>query len=55
MWLAPQSVRETARDCSISINMATVRRLREELGGNEARDAASQFVGPEFQATGDPG
>jgi hypothetical protein len=53
MWLAPQSVQETARDCSITINMKTVHQLREELGGVEARDAAFRFVDPEFQADAD--
>jgi len=33
--------------------METVHRLREELGGQEGREAAFQFVDPEFAATAD--
>jgi hypothetical protein len=53
IWLAPESVRAVARDCSIVVDMNLVQELREELGGKEARDSAFQFVDVEFQAMAD--
>ena len=53
MWLVPDSVRATARDCSIHVNMDTVHQLREDLGGKEAREAALRFVDAEFEARAD--
>lgn len=53
MWLAPESLRVDAKTCSIRVNMETVRKMREELGGLEAREAAFQFVDPIFAAEAD--
>lgn len=53
MLISPESVRETARDCSIRVNPETLYRLREAHGGQEARDAAYRFVSQEFQADAD--
>ena len=53
MWLVPDSVRVTARDCSIHVNMNTVQQMREDLGGAEGREKAMRFVDVEFQAEAD--
>lgn len=53
MWLAPKSVRATARNCSVQVNMESVHRLRDEMGGHEAREEAMQFVSEEFAAEAD--
>jgi len=53
MWLVPDAVRATARDCSIRVNMDTVDQLREDLGGKDAREAALRFVDAEFEARAD--
>ncbi|KAF7975981.1 hypothetical protein HWV62_8132 [Athelia sp. TMB] len=53
MWLVPSSVRATARDCSVRVNMESVRRLRDEMGGHEGREEAMQFVSREFSAEAD--
>lgn len=53
MLLNPQSVRATAKDCSIRVNPNTVHHLREAYGGATARDAAYRFVPAEFQAAAD--
>ena len=50
MWLAPESLRVDAKNCSIQVNMETVWEMRKELGGMEARKAAYQFVDPVFTA-----
>ncbi|KAH7929145.1 hypothetical protein BV22DRAFT_1029764 [Leucogyrophana mollusca] len=53
LWLAPESARATARDCSIAVDMRLVQQLREALGGREARDLAFRFVDAEFEAMAD--
>jgi hypothetical protein len=53
MWLVPEAVRATARNCSVRVDMATVHQLREELGGEEAREQAFRFVDAEFEALAD--
>jgi hypothetical protein len=53
MWLVPESVCATARNCSIHVNMDTVRQLREDLGGAEAWQRAMSFVEAEFEAQAD--
>lgn len=53
MWLTPTSVRATARNCSVRVNMESVRRLRGEMGGHEGREEAMQFVSEEFAAEAD--
>jgi hypothetical protein len=53
MWLVPDAVRATARNCSVRVDMATVQQLREELGGREGRDQAFRFVDAEFIALAD--
>lgn len=50
MWLVPEAVRPTARNCSICVNMTTVHQLREDLGGIEGRELAFRFVDAEFEA-----
>ena len=50
MWLVPEAVCPTACNCSICVNMTTVRQLREELGGIEGWDLAFHFVDAEFEA-----
>jgi hypothetical protein len=50
MWLVPEAVCPTARNCSIHVNMTTVHQLQEELGGSEGRDLAFCFVDAEFEA-----
>lgn len=53
MWLAPESVCATSRNCSVYVNMHTVRQLREDLGGAEGREQAFQFIDAEFEALAD--
>jgi hypothetical protein len=53
MWLIPDAVRATACNCSIRVNMDTVHQLREDLGGNEAREASLCFMDAEFEARAD--
>ncbi|KAH7904526.1 hypothetical protein BJ138DRAFT_1119331 [Hygrophoropsis aurantiaca] len=53
MWLAPESVRANARNCSISVDTNLVRQLREELGGAEERERLMNFVDAEFKAAAD--
>jgi len=53
MWLVPDSVRATSRNCSVSVNMDTVQRLREDLGSTEKREEAFRFVDAEFEALAD--
>ncbi|KAJ7499864.1 hypothetical protein FB451DRAFT_1385530 [Mycena latifolia] len=53
MLINPTSIIATARDCSISVNPETVRRLREAYGGEEAREATFRFISREFQAEAD--
>ncbi|KDR77948.1 hypothetical protein GALMADRAFT_94442 [Galerina marginata CBS 339.88] len=50
MLLNPQSVRPTARDCSIRVNPETVHRMRESYGGQQAREKAYRFYSLEFEA-----
>lgn len=50
MWLVPDAVRGTARNCSVFVNMNTVHQFREDLGGVEAREQAMRFVDLEFEA-----
>ena len=53
MWLVPDAVRETARNCSVRVDMASVHQLREELGGKEGKEKAFRFVDAEFEALAD--
>jgi hypothetical protein len=53
MWLAPDAVRATSRNCSIKVNMDTVHKLREGLGGVEKHEQAFRFVDAEFEALAD--
>ncbi|KAL0945345.1 hypothetical protein HGRIS_000843 [Hohenbuehelia grisea] len=53
MWTSPESVRADAHDCSVYINLDTVSRLRDGIGGVEGRAKAFAFVDPEFQALAD--
>ncbi|KAJ7292950.1 hypothetical protein C8J57DRAFT_1210631 [Mycena rebaudengoi] len=46
----PTSVVATACDCSIKVNPASVYRLREAYGGQEARDKAFRCISREFEA-----
>ena len=46
-------MRPTARDCRVHVRSAMIRQLRDEIGGDEARREAYQFVTPEFQAEAD--
>ena len=50
MWLAPESLRIDAKNCSIRVNIETVQAMRKELGRMEACKAAYQFVDPVFTA-----
>lgn len=50
MWLVPDSVRATSRNCAVYVNMDTVKQLREDLGGAEKREQAFRFVDAEFEA-----
>jgi hypothetical protein len=53
MWLVPESVCATSRNCSIRVNLDTVHQLREDLGGTEGRQQAFRFVDAEFEALAD--
>lgn len=53
MWLAPESVRASARNCSIAVDMETVRQLCEDYGGIEACEESFRFVSAEFEALAD--
>lgn len=53
MWLVPDSVCATSRNCSVRIDMHTVRQLRMDLGGAEGREQAFRFVDAEFEALAD--
>ncbi|KAL0952449.1 hypothetical protein HGRIS_006718 [Hohenbuehelia grisea] len=53
MWTSPESVCADAHDCSVYINLDTVSRLRDGIGGVEGRAKAFAFVDPEFQALAD--
>ena len=53
MLINPQSVRVTARDCSIKVNPETVKRLREAYGGYSARESTYRFFSREFEAVAD--
>jgi hypothetical protein len=53
IWLVPDAVRATARNCSIHVNMGLVHQLREELGGIDGREEAFRFVDAEFAAEAD--
>ena len=53
MLLNPNSVRVTARDCSIRVNPDSVYRLREAYGGEAAREAVYRFYSVEFAAAAD--
>ena len=53
MWTCPTDMRPTARDCRVNVRADIVRGLRDEIGGEEARRQAYQFVTPEFQAEAD--
>jgi hypothetical protein len=53
MWLAPESVCATSRNCSVGIDMHTVHQLREDMGGAEGREQAFRFVDAEFEALAD--
>ncbi|RDX40327.1 hypothetical protein OH76DRAFT_1490373 [Lentinus brumalis] len=50
---APESVRSTACNCAIKVNMNLVNELRAQIGGAEGRRAAFEFVSPEFKAMAD--
>ncbi|KAJ7105100.1 hypothetical protein C8R43DRAFT_841936, partial [Mycena crocata] len=49
MFLNPASISIMARDCSISVNPATVKQLWEAYGGREAQERAYCFVSDEFK------
>lgn len=49
MWSAPQSVVPDSFDCSIKVRPEFVAQLREDLGGDEGRDAALRFVPLAFE------
>ena len=53
IWSCPTHMRPTARDCRVYVRRDLVRQLRDEVGGEEARRQAYQFVTPEFQAEAD--
>ena len=53
MWLVPEAVCATSRNCSIKVNMNTVHQLREGLGGIEKCEQAFHFVDAEFEALAD--
>lgn len=53
MWLVPQAVHATSRNCSVNVNMHTVRQLREDLGGVEKCEQAFRFIDAEFEALAD--
>ena len=53
MWLVPDSVCVTSRNCSIHVDMDTVHQLREDLGGAKRRDQAFRFVDAKFVALAD--
>jgi hypothetical protein len=53
MWLVPEAVCATSRNCSVNVNMETVYQLRKDLGGAEAREQAFRFVDVEFDAIAD--
>ena len=53
MWTCPTHARPTARDCRIFVRPDMIQQLRGQIGGEEARQNAYQFVSPEFQAMAD--
>ena len=53
MWTCPTHMRPTARDCRVNVRADMVHHLRDEIGGEVARQQAYQFVTPEFQAEAD--
>lgn len=53
LFIAPESGRPDAKDCSIRVNPETVRRLRDGIGGEEGRKKAYEFVDDEFRALAD--
>ena len=53
MWLVPESVCATSRNCSVRVNLETVHQMREDLGGAEGRQQAFRFVDAEFEALAD--
>lgn len=53
LFIAPESGRLDAKDCSIRVNPETVRRLRDGIGGEEGRKKANEFVDNEFRALAD--
>lgn len=53
LWVAPQSARASARDCSVVVSQDKVCALRAEIGGQDGRAAAFRFVSAEFQAEAD--
>ena len=53
IWTCPTHARPTARDCRVFVRPDMVRKLRDQIGGEESRRKAYQFVLPEFQAVAD--
>ncbi|KAM5532498.1 hypothetical protein V8D89_013851 [Ganoderma adspersum] len=45
MWTCPTDMRPTAGDCQVNVRADIVRGLRDEIGGEEARRQAYQFLG----------
>lgn len=53
VFLVPESAHPGAKDFSIRVNPKTVQRMREGLGGEDARCKVYEFVDAEFRATAD--
>ena len=53
IWTCPTDMRPTARDCRVNVHRDMIHELRAEIGGEEGRRQAYQFVTPEFQAVAD--
>ena len=53
IWTCPTNVRPTARDCRVHVRRELINELRNQIGGEEGRRQAYEFVTPEFCAEAD--
>ena len=53
IWTCPTHARPTARDCRVNVRRDLIHELREQIGGEKARQLAYQFVTSEFHAEAD--
>ncbi|KAI1785490.1 hypothetical protein LXA43DRAFT_1100273 [Ganoderma leucocontextum] len=53
IWTCPTHLRPTARDCRVNVRRELIRELRDEIGGEDGRRQAYNFVTPEFRAEAD--